>query len=141
METFNKTIIILISFAILILITFFIICIIWISSLRYTLKRNKSIYSTNIAYVDFKKFLDYYKLNPDIYNLEQSIWCPYRENGWLNNIIIHFNNFTDHFRYYFWAQKELKYLNKIKENKNINKCTEKYLQLVLQDVENIKPKE
>lgn len=140
METLDRIIIILISLAILSLITFFIICIISICSLRYTLKCDKENYFASTAYIDFKHFLDYYKLNPSIYNINNNIWAPQRTLGpqtW-NHIIIHFNKTVDHFYYYFWRRKELKHLNKIKENKYINECTEEYLKLVMQDIEDIK---
>ena len=90
--------------------------------------------SDQISVVSFDQFLSYYKLNPDAYDLDES-FAPKRESedGWSwHAIIIHFDRFSGHLRYFFWRKRE------IRNRQKRSQCTEKYLKLVMKDIEEMR---
>jgi len=110
-----------------------ITALVFVVECHSSISSDRACRSERISVVDFNQFLSYYKLNPDAYDIDQS-FAPMRSTddwSW-HNIIIHFNRFSDHLRYFFWRKRE------IRNRQKRSQCTEKYLELVMKDIEEMR---
>lgn len=111
-----------------------ITALVLVSECRSSINMDRTYHSEKISVVSFEQFLSYYKLNPEAYDLDES-FTPKRESedGWSwHEIIIHFDRFSGHLRYFFWRKRE------IRNRQKRSQCTEKYLKLVMKDIEEMR---
>lgn len=109
------------------------VAIVLLASCHISISDDRLYYNGRIAVLSFNQFLSYYKLNPSAYDLNGK-YAPVRKAGewsW-ENIIIHFNRFTDHLRYHFWRKHE------IRNQQKRSPCTERYLKLVMDDIDKMR---
>ena len=119
--------------SILAAILFVVIAISLIVSCYSNISLDRTNHNYQISVVDFDQFLSYYRLNPDAYDLNDKYYPIRNTDGWSWHAIhVHFNRFSDHLRYHFWRKRE------IRNRQKRSQCTEKYLKLVMEDIEKMR---